>query len=239
MAATRTRLELANDARALADQDVQGGVQRVSDTQVNIWINQELAALQDLIASVDPHRFLAETAINAVTNTYLYTLPADFYQLLMVERDEGDEAITLEPFTLNQKNERNRTLDGLSHFGAAATRYMLRGNSLDGTGVRLWLWPDPGTHVYTVYYVTAPVAINTAAGGDAQAIDGASGWLEWVVYGVAIRMKERDEEDSSTLRADRAQIERQVELGASRRDAGRPVLPTDVRRRIYDYPRAR
>jgi hypothetical protein len=238
MALTRTRAELRNDARALADQD---DSDFITDAQANHWINQELGELVDMIVAVDPAAWMSTSSISAVAGTFLYTLPADFYQILMVERVDGtNEATTLDPFTLNAKNERGNgsPLDDLPDWGPS-TRYMVRGSGVDGTGARLWLYPDPGTKTYTLYYVTAPPSIDTAVGGDTQAIDGRAGWLDWVVYGVAIRMKERAEEDANGLRMDRQRIQARIEHMAAQRDAGRPVLPTTTRRNYDDFPRAR
>lgn len=238
MALTRTRAELRNDARGLADED---DSDFVTDVQANHWINQELAELVDMIVAVDPASWMSSTSIAGVAGTFLYSLPANFYEILMVERDEGgNRATTLDPFVLNDKNRYGNApfldLPG----GEIGVRYMVRGSGVDGAGTQLWLYPDPGAHNFTVYYVTAPPSIDTSPAGDAQAIDGRAGWLEWVVYGVAIRMKERGESDASGLRMDRARIQERIKLMADRRDAGRPVQPTDVRRMRDDFfPRMR
>lgn len=238
MALTRTRAELRTDARALADQ---GDSDYVSDVQANHWINQELAELVDMIIAVDPASWMASTSIAGAAGTYLYNLPADFYEILLVERDEGGgRATTLDPFTLNDKNRFSHTpfIDDLPGRDIGV-RYMVRGSGVDGAGAQLWLYPDPGNHSYTVYYATAPPTISTAAGSDSQAIDGRAGWLEWVVYGVAIRMKERAEDDTTGLRLDRQRIQQRIQHMATQRDAGRPVIPTDVRRWRDDLPRMR
>lgn len=239
MARTRTRQALRDDARALADQE---DSDYISDSVANHWINEELAALQSLLIDADPARFMSSTSINATAGTFLYTLPADFEQILMVERVDGNNrATTLDPFVLNAKNDRdNFPFDATPEWGPSA-RYMVRGQGQDGTGVRLWLYPDPGTATYTVYYVTTPPQFDVGAGADAQAIEGGTGWLDWVVFGVAARMATaaEDHETAAMLLTMRREVEQRVRHQATQRDAGRPTIPTDVRRSHDFYPRAR
>jgi len=56
-----------------------------------------------------------------------------------------------------------------------------------------------------------------------------SGWEEWIVLKVAIRLLAKEESDTSDLRADLAEVDARISAAAGRRDEGRPERMVDLK----------
>jgi hypothetical protein len=225
MARTRTRAQIMASARALADQV---GTTRNTDAVLAYQINQLIAQLWAKLVAVDPDRFLVAGSISTTAGTKAYALPAAFMSMRRVARVVGSYEYTIEKFGLAEKAS-GYDYPGFAH--ADGVRYRVWGQGLDGSAVRINFEPDPGTATYAIYYVQAPQVIDETAGGDASTVDGVAGWERWIELQLAIWMKERDEEDTGSLRADVAQIEKTMMVLASQRDAGKAPRVQNVRRR--------
>lgn len=221
MARTRTRTQIREAARALADQV---GTLRCTDAQLDYQIDQIVAQLWGKLVAVDPDRYLVSTTISTTSGTKAYALPAGFMSMRRVAKTVGTREYAIEKFGLAEKSS------GYDYPGfdrANGVRYRVWGGGHDGSGVRINFEPDPGTGTYTIYYVAAPELFAN----DADTFDGVAGWERWVEINLAIWMKERDEEDTGSLRADVAQIEKTMMVLATQRDAGKAPRVQNVRRR--------
>jgi hypothetical protein len=56
-----------------------------------------------------------------------------------------------------------------------------------------------------------------------------SGWLEYVITDVAIKILQKEESDVSVLMAQKMALKQRIQEAASNRDAGRPDSISDVR----------
>jgi len=126
-----------------------------------------------------------------------------------------------------------------SNSGSGACQYRVMGSGLDGSGVQLYLTPDPGDETYEVWYVTGP---PTMAADDDE-LDVVASWHTFITQGLAAEICERQERDSTTHRAAQAVARRDIETQSARRDAGRARRPIDVRwgttslrRRVPPWP---
>ena len=61
-----------------------------------------------------------------------------------------------------------------------------------------------------------------------QVADGISGWLEYVVTDVGIKMLQKEESDTSVLQSQKQALIRRIEAAAENRDAGSPATIADV-----------
>lgn len=61
-----------------------------------------------------------------------------------------------------------------------------------------------------------------------QVADGISGWLEYVVTDVGIKMLQKEESDTSVLQLQKQALIRRIEAAAENRDAGSPATIADV-----------
>lgn len=68
---------------------------------------------------------------------------------------------------------------------------------------------------------------NTLSNGS-QVADGISGWLEYVVTDVGIKMLQKEESDTSVLQLQKQALIRRIEAAAENRDAGSPATIADV-----------
>lgn len=215
MARTRTRLQLRDAARREADMV---SSTFVTDTMANDWIDTEVAALWDLLVEAAPERYALTTTISTTTGTRAYNVPADFYKPLAVDRQWGADWIACEPWQIAERNDY-----GNGH--ATIPAYRIIGGGLTGSTAQVYFEPDPGTATYRLLYVQAPQLLTA----DGSTLDGVAGWDDYVVLGVAIRMKEKEESDYSGLMARRAQLEARIKRMARGRSSGRAARINDVR----------
>lgn len=211
---TRTLQQIIDSARQLADQ---GGTNagRNTDASLMYQANQFVAMLWGKLVAVAPDRFLQSYDLSTTAGTKSYDLSAaipDFMAMRRVARVDGSgHEHRIEAFGLAEKSDAAHPL-----WPTAPVRYRVWGQGLDGTDVSINFEPDPGTHTYRLYYVQAPQTLDNLN----DAYDGVAGFENWIEHRLAIWMKERDEEDTSGLRADLAAIEQSIMALAGQRDAG-------------------
>ncbi len=212
---TRTLQQILDSARQLADQ---GGPNdgRNTDASLTYQANQFVAMLWGKLVAVAPDRFLQSYDLSTTAGTKSYDLSAaipDFMSMRRVARvsSTGQEC-RIEAFGLAEKSNGNPW--AVAPF--SPVRYRVWGQGLDGADVSINFEPDPGTSTYRLYYVQAPQNLVDLT----DAYDGVAGFENWIEHRLAIWMKERDEEDTSGLRADLAAIEQSIMALAGQRDAG-------------------
>jgi len=226
MPRTRTRDQLVQRARELADMETNGFI---SDTEAEEMVAQSVAELWGILVTTDPDRYSVTSDISATAGTYEYAVPADFMQCLMVERliGSGPDGITLEPYSLQEQNQ-----IGLADLGGSfvtSVRYLVTGQGADGSGTVVRFRPDPGSATYRLHYVQAPQ--DLAAG--ASEFDGVAGWEEFVTHDAAIQMKQKEESDTSVLERRLARIETRIKRLSGLRKSGQPRLPARIRNRVH------
>lgn len=225
---TRTLQQIIDSARQLADQ---GGVNagRNTDASLIYQANQFVAMLWGKLVTVAPDRFLRTHDLSTTAGTKSYSLSAitDYMAMRRVARlDSSGNECRIEAFGLAEKSNSQST----------AVRYRLWGQGLDGSAASINFEPDPGTATYRLYYVQAPQ--NLAALGSSY--DGVAGFENWIEYRLAIWMLDRDQEDTSALRADLAAIEQSIMALATQRDAGEAPRVQETRQgRWLGYARRR
>lgn len=224
MPRTRTRLQIRDAARALADQ-VNGAF--VTDDQANFWIDQAIAALWDKVAIADPDRYLKSSDISTTAGTKSYALPADFYKLRGVELVSGSSRYTVERYEFAERNVYQNADVWLIPNERTNVRYRIMGGGDDGSTSKIYFEPDPGTNTYTVWYVQAPQLLTS----DPDTFDGAGGWEEYVIYDVAAKMaaKEQSDDTAAFCLVQRAEAEARVLAAAPDRDAGQAPRVQDTR----------
>lgn len=90
----------------------------------------------------------------------------------------------------------------------------------------------PGLTI-SVRYIPAPPRLQLGSG---QSVDGVAGWEEWIVLDACIKAASKEEGDTSDFRAQKADIEQQIEEMCGDRDAAWPDRVTDIyERREYGF----
>jgi hypothetical protein len=213
-------------ARQLADME---DSQFVSDDELVTYINSGLYALYDLLVMKFGNDYYMAPPIKFITDgvTDRYLLPDGsvpgvpaFYKLAGVDIMLGpspDSWVTLRPFNFIDRN-RFAFPNIQTVYGAANLRYRLSGNYL-------WLTPRAMSgQSIQVWYIPRLIPLVN----DSDLIDDISGWSEYVAIYAASRMKQKQEDDMTTIAAMLAQVEKRIEDAAANRDVGSPATTGDT-----------
>ena len=174
--------------------------QRCNKEKSNFYTMQELInmasqsykELYDLLVSAYGDDYYVSVPYSYTTgqNQQLYPLPKDFYKLLLCEvalnPQDPNSYITLRKFNLLQKNLYNYP-NVYTFYGLTNLRYRINGNNLmlvpqtqSGQTVRIWYVPRPSQLV-----------------NSNDLVDGVSGWEEYIIADVCIKMLAKEESDTS------------------------------------------
>lgn len=225
-----------------------GSSQFVTDKEIRRRIDEAAAALYDrLITSLGEDYFVKVVHLAHPPGVDVVQLPVDFYRLVSVHTEIAEvgsssttyrNACPVEPF---QRAEMTRLL-ALVPSDTGERWYRLRGRlekGLVNANVEssltdfLELVPQRVTTgslrvAYLPRHSTArELVFDESEGKDVLHTDhdpiypGVSGWEEWIVLKVAIRLLAKEESDTSDLRADLAEVDARIESARHRRDEGR------------------
>lgn len=195
----------------------------ITDPELNGWINSSAQELYDLLVQKYGDEYYVAAASTLVTTglTDKFPLPSDHYKLLGVEWQNSSQWVEMPRFNFADRNR-----------GGAGRRtnlrYRVMGNNIwirDGYTV-----PSSGQTVRLWYVPRLSLLVN-----DSDALDGVSGWDEYVVTDCVIKCRAKGEEDPSIELALKAALTKRIEDAAENRDAGAPQTVTDVRG-DYDFP---
>jgi hypothetical protein len=224
--------QLRADARVYADRRTDDeDTDFFTAIELNRILNQQLADFYDLLVAARGHEYYADDATIAVIDgTAAYDLPDDFYQLLALNLEWGENDV--EPMNaLNNYQDiwLYKNSEGGWYKGTRKA-YRLRAEQID-------FYPTPTAAVTArVYYVPAFVPLVD----DEDTFDGVNGWEKLVTLGAAIEMLEIEEVGSGARLQKLYDATRErIEGLAADRDAATPVEVRDVEcRRWYRYPPA-
>lgn len=218
-----TLLDLRTQARQRADIETS---KHVKDLELNIYINNSIAELYDLICQkYGDDYFAASSVFSTAAGDTSYPLPSDFYKLLGVDllRSGSDPGNASDWYTVKrfEFHERNRQNDALLRqpFGEPGFRYRL-------FGTNLILDSDPGgPYTLRVWYVPLPAQLSS----DTDTFDGFNGWQEFVVVDAAIKALEKEESPTDALQMRKQMLINRIESAAGNRDANFSARISDTR----------
>lgn len=157
------------------------------------------------------------------------TAPA-FYKLLGVEMQltASLDWVTLKPFAFIERNAFAVPNMQATRGYRSNLRYRVMGNIGATTPTQyLWLKPLPMSgQIVRVWYVPRLTALSA----DGDTVDGVSGWEEYIVIDAALKAKEKEESDQSTLLVAKQGIIKRIEEASENRDAGSPAVVGDARK---------
>lgn len=215
-----TLLQLKTQSRQLADME---NSTFISDSELTSYINSSAAELYDLLVGVYEDYKITSATISVTPNTDTYTLPTDFYKLRGVDLvlDSPGNAVTLKPFNFSERNAYMFTptwnVVGLSYL-----RYHMLGNALKFV-------PVPNTNqTIKLWYVPAITPLSA----DGDLLDGVNGFQEYITVDAAIKMRVKEETDTTDLTFAKQALKARIEAMAAARDAGSPEKVSDVTRTI-------
>lgn len=193
----------------------------IDDSQLNNHINDALAELYSLLATVyRPGQWgVTQQAMTVLAGTYIGNLDAfgDFGRLLKVSLPYANQYIPLQPG--------DRTVDVLNLNPTTWTpwnvRYYL--SLADPINEIHFSRPAATDTSVVVYYLRA--APMLAADGNTSWL----GWDEYVVLDVMIKCRKAEEADASDLISDKAALQQRIRMQAEPLDMGRAATVQDAR----------
>jgi hypothetical protein len=230
-----TRISLANIKVFAAEKadmlETVGGSLAVSgfvnDVTLLAWVNGELAALWDhLILSGEDYAVKTEP-IHLQPNIEAYPLPKDFYKFRKVfPMQSGERGVALKKFNVDSLG-RDVSIPYVTASRVHETRYRIRGN-------RIMFHPRPSSaaEVELWYYpMFSPLEQDQEEINQVFPI----GWEDYVTEGVAARMLEKEESDSSKCVARQEKILIRILQLIEDRDVGEPHSMQDTEGYLDDY----
>lgn len=221
MARTYLRSEIRAAAEAEADMPASSTSTLCTLVQVNLWIDQEKARLWEMLIDAGLGYYAEATPDQWTTNgsTGVHALTATFGRLIAVEFQEST----------------SRWCDVPRAHPAEVADYGTTGTYAEAyrfDGANVVLLPTPGAGlVYRVRYFAAPAVMS----GDSDTVDGVSGFEEYIILAVAVKMKNKQESNASALWARRQEILDRIEKARFDRLQYRPagrIRDTDSDRRM-------
>ena len=193
----------------------------VDDSQLNNHINDALAELYSLLATVyRPGQWgVTQQGMTVSAGTYIGNLDAfgDFGRLLKVSLPYANQYIPLQPG--------DRTVDILNLNPTAWTPYNVKYylSLADPINEIHFSRPAATDTSVVVYYLRAAPTL---------AADGSTSWLGWdeyVVLDVMIKCRKAEEADASDLIADKSALQQRIRMQAEPLDMGRAATVQDAR----------
>lgn len=202
--------------------------QVVTDSELNSYINLELAALCDLMITAGQKYFANNTIqMDIINGQDTYPLPTgSFYELDGVDWRQSSGSGDWFPMHHFEHSERDNFI-GYNFFGTTTTlggpfRYELRGESLilrpppGGNGGQIQLW----------FISTSTDLVN-----DSDTFNFLNHWDEYVINGVCSKVADKIERDPSFFERQQAKVEERIRQVIDGRDSGEPSCAVNPDRR--------
>lgn len=193
----------------------------VTTAELTEYINQSYFELYDILVQKYGDNYYVATAYQFQTDgiNQLFNLPSDFYKLLGVDlqlANQNNSFVTIRPFNFSDRN-RYAVPNFQSFYGVTNLRYRLNAN-------QLWLTPIPaaGQTIQVWYAPRMTQLVNQS-----DTVDGISGWTEYIIADVCIKVLAKEESDTSVFERQKAGLIERIESAAENRDAANPATVSD------------
>lgn len=213
----------------------------VTQPELNSYINQSQYELYDILIDAYEDYYKAPNAIfySVGGNQQIYPMPngiitfkndqlqdfipAPVYKLLGIDmglNTSNNGWVTVDKYNFIDRNRFFYPNTASTIYGVFNVQYRWMGNNLE-------LIPVPSANQpFRIQYIPRlPVLLQP---NDLTSTS-VSGWLEYVITDVAIKILQKEESDVSVLMAQKLALKQRIEQSASNRDAGRPDSISDVR----------
>lgn len=204
MPRTRSLVNLRSDARKRADME---NSTFCSDTEVDGYLNEGITELHDLLrAAFGDEYFEKDTTLSTVAGTATVALPADFLALTGLWWDAGAS----EPIRLDKYNPVDARVSFATNGWAWGYPVFYR---IQSGNVRFVPTPS-AVHTVRMHYIAAPTRLVA----DGDLLDGYSGWEDYVVWHAVMKMRDKEETDTSNAITQMQLLGKRIEAGADRDD---------------------
>lgn len=204
MSRTVTLADLRDQIRTVAD--IQGNTQRLSDAFLNGRINQKLAKMMDILVAQNQDYSLSTYPFTTTVGTDTYSLSFSYYVLRAIRATVAGYKYRIYEFDLQNKPDQ----DNLNLYPSTSTpfKYRVLGNNIVFSPV-----PPVGAAV-EIDYIPAPTKLVA----DTDTLDGQAGWEDFILYSVAVDIKNIQNEDSSAFKRSAMEEEARITKMAATRN---------------------
>lgn len=187
----------------------------VTSSEILSLLNIEIAKMFGELVALLPGLLTQEATINAVTGTFNYNVPSNFYK-------------TLDVFKVSQ--QRYIPCPKVVHQNSPGVIIGFNGTpswSILGLGAarQLHFEPDPGTNDYVLRYVTTPPQLAEAD----DTFDGVNGWEEWPIWATVISVLIAEKQDTRDARAQLIEERRRIISDVANGDLNSEDIPASYR----------
>lgn len=197
----------------------------IDPTAIVVDLNLEVSTLWDALVSAHEDYAIRHKMIDTRADQETYILPEDFYKFRKVfPVVSGNRGYALRKFQLKDLGDAD-TLTPIRTTRIEDTKYRIIGN-------RLMLHPVPtSSDALELWYVPQCKQITQAE----EKLDFRfpNGWEEYVIEGLAAKMLEKEESDSSAQRAAQGRALGRILSMVEDRDAGEPFQMIDVEEQLW------
>ena len=220
--ALKTLAQLRNQARSRADMEDDGNF--VDDAEANDYVNESVSSLFDILADGDSSQTFAVSApVLSQIGTNAYALPGDFYKLLSLDLFIGGRYIPAVPADVRQMASLAADPPQKEDL-----RYILRFDMSTG-GRFVYVFPEVDPSALSVVYIPEPTVLVS----DTDTFEGMNNWVEFVVVDAALKMLQKQEQETGPLQASRDRLVRRIRDHVRDIDQGTPAKIRDVSH-LYD-----
>jgi len=193
-----------------------------TDQEMISMVSQSYKELYDKLITAYGDDYYVATPYTWTTgnNEQLYPLPSDFYKSLLVEvalnPQDPNSYVTLKQFMFRQKNLYNYP-NQYTMYGITNIRYRINGNNL------MIVPQTQGAQTLRMWYAPRPNQLINAT----DTVDGVSGWEEYIVADVCIKMLGKQEDYNTIFSMQKAEMNKRIDEMAKNRNLGEPQTVTD------------
>lgn len=201
----------------------------ISDAELTGFINSSYQELYDLLVSSFEDYFVGDpTSFAVASGSSTYTLPADFYKLVGLDRLlSGNDYYPLRPFNFMDRNNRRLVQRVRGLYNKVSYRVL-------GSVIR-FTPEDQAEGSYRIWYVPTLTLLSADSDEILSTITN-QGWEEYIEVDAAIKCLQKEESDVQVLMMQKQALIRRVEEMAKNRDIGDCDRITDVTKSGYDDP---
>ena len=194
-----------------------------SDSEINDYINIGLGELHDILVSKQEDYYVRKLSFSLATSQSTYSFAdlglTNFYKLLAVDSNQGNDTFRVRRFNLPDRNRFQADLAFHNSRGYSNYEYSIQGKAIK-------FIPEPvSTDVIDLYYVPTFTRLED---DNSQVDDSiALNWEEYAVTVAAIKMRQKEETSVSTLERDLERITARIEEASRNRASAEPFGITD------------
>ena len=192
----------------------------ISESELTQYINQAYGELYDLIVSRFEDEYIYEYDFTVSGSATSVPLPSDFYKLKGLDYQldaSGDRWESVSKFNFEQRN--SYYSQSAAYVGTCGKYYRIVGGNIS-------LKPNNNASgTYKLWYIPTYRKLVT----ESDTLSGVNGWEDYIIITASIDMLDKQESDTSTLRAQKKAIIDRIATMAANRDVGGIEYVTDVK----------